>query len=95
MLRREGSNGRKVIILIDSGATHNYININSTIGTSILLPKSIKTRTLHGISVIKSKRIINILDNDLSFFDISELVDYDMILGEQGLRQIKTRINLF
>lgn len=69
--------------------------MNSKIGESIPLNKIIKTKTIHGISQIKSKRIINVLDNDLIFFDIDELNDYDMILGEQGLRQIKAKINLF
>lgn len=64
-------------------------------GVSIPLPKSIKIKTLHGISKVKSKRIINVLDNNLVFFDIENLNDYDMILGEQGLRQIKAQINLF
>lgn len=95
MERRERSTGKKIFILIDSGSTNNYININSKIGKSIPLPRIIKTKTLHGISEIKSKRIINVLDNDLTFFDIGELIDYDMILGEQGLRQIKASINLF
>lgn len=93
--RIDRSTGTEVIILIDSGSTNNYINKNFTLGISIPLSKSIKTRTLHGISVIKSKRIINILENDLTFFDIEDLIDFDMILGEQGLRQIKAQINLF
>lgn len=35
------------------------------------------------------------MDHDLTFFEIAELTDYDMILGEQGLRQIKASINFF
>lgn len=93
--RTDRSTGKQVTILIDSGSTNNYINKNFKLGISILLPKPIKTRTLHGISVIRSKRIINVLDNTLTFFDISDLTDFDMILGEQGLRQIKAKINLF
>lgn len=84
--------GKKVTILIDSGSTNNYIHIKSSIGETVPLLKPIKTRTLHGISIIKSKRIINILNNNLVFFDIEELNDYDMILGEQGLRQIKAKL---
>lgn len=95
LTRLDRSTGQRVTILIDSGSTNNYINKYSKIGTSIPLPKSIKTKTLHGISVLNSKRIINVLDNDLIFFDIENLIDYDMILGEQGLRQIKAQINLF
>lgn len=95
MVRHERSTGNKIVILIDSGATNNYINENSKVGKSIPLPRIIRTKTLHGISEIKSKRIINVLDNDLTFFEIKELIDYDMILGEQGLRQVKASINLF
>lgn len=57
-------------------------------GKSIALPEPCIIKTLHGNSVIRSKRIINLLGFDLTFFDIKELSDYDMILGEQGLRQI-------
>lgn len=90
MVRHERSTGKKVVILIDSGSTNNYININSKIGESIPLPRTIRTKTLHGISEIKSKRIINILDNDLTFFDINELTEYDMI-GRTGLASNKSQ----
>lgn len=69
--------------------------MNSTLGVSIPLSGAIRTKTLHGISIIKSKRIINVLDNDLTFFDIDALTEYEMILGEQGLRQIKAKLNFF
>lgn len=95
LIRLDRSTGQKVTILIDSGSTNNYINKYYVLGKSIPLLKPIKIKTLHGISEVKSKRIINVLDNDLVFFDIEDLVDYDMILGEQGLRQIKAQINLF
>lgn len=95
MTRLDRSTGLRVTILIDSGSTNNYINKYFILGVSIPLPKPIKIKILHGISEVKSKRIINILDNDLTFFDIENLNDYDMILGEQGLRQIKGQINLF
>lgn len=94
-MRHDRKTGREITILIDSGSTNNYININSTIGESVPLSKFTKTETLHGISIVKSKRIINLLGNNLTFFDINELKDYDMILGEQGLRQIKAKIDFF
>lgn len=43
--------------------------------------------------MIKSKRIINLLGYDLTFYDIEELDEHDMILGEHGLRQIKATLN--
>lgn len=84
-----------MIILVDSGATYNYIKTNSQIGESVPLPQIYRPKTLHGYSEVKSKKIINLFDYDLTFFEINELVDYDMILGEQGLRQIKATINFF
>lgn len=92
-MRRDRATGRSVNILVDSGATYNYIQSNSTIGVSVPLPRIYTPKTLHGYSEVKSKRIINVLDYDLTFFEIKELVDYDMILGEQGLRQIKATID--
>lgn len=51
---------------------------------------------MHGISELKSKRIINVLDNNLTFFDINGLMDYDMILGAlfARLRPKSTSLNI-
>lgn len=95
LVRRDRSTGQKVIILVDSGATYNYISTNSRIGESIPLPKIYTPKTLHGYLRVSSKKIINVLNHDLTFFEIDELVDYDMILGEQGLRQLKATIIFF
>lgn len=95
LVRRERSTGQEVTILVDSGASYNYIKSNSKIGESVPLPRIYTPKTLHGYSRVGSKRIINLLDHDLTFFEINELVDYDMILGEQGLRQMKAIINFF
>lgn len=94
-MRHNKSTGREVTILIDSGATYNYIRADSKIGESVPLPKTYTIKTIHGYSKIHSKKIINVLDSDITFFEINELVDYDMILGEQGLRQIKAVLNFF
>jgi hypothetical protein len=51
------------------------------------------TRTLHGHSDIKSKKIINLFGFDLTFFEIEELSEYDMILGEQGLEQMRATLS--
>lgn len=80
---------------MDSGATYNYIKSNSNIGESVPLPRIYTPKTLHGYSRVRAKRTINLLDHDLTFFEIDELVDFDMILGEQGLRQIKATVNFF
>lgn len=84
LVRRDRDTGKNLTILIDSGATYNYIRENLKIGESIPLPKIYKPKTLHGYSRVKSKKIINLLDHDLTFFEIAELIDYDMILGNRG-----------
>lgn len=80
---------------MDSGATYNYIGTNSKIGESVPLPNIYTPKTLHGYSKVSFKKIINVLNYNLTFFKINELVDYDMILGVQGLREIKATINFF
>lgn len=95
LVRRDRATGRCVTILVDSGATYNYISTTSKIGESVPLPQVYKPKTLHGHSRVSSKKIINILGYDLTFFEIEELKEYDMILGEQGLRQIKAKLDFF
>lgn len=94
-MRQDRKTRERVNILIDSGATYNYIQTKSKIGESVPLPKIYTPKTLHGYSQVRAKRTINLLNHDLTFFEIDELVDFDMILGEQGLRQIKADINFF
>lgn len=95
LVRIDRDTGRKVNILIDSGATYNYIRTNINIGESVPLPRTYTPKTLHGYSQVKSIKTINLFGYDLTFFEINELTDYDMILGEQGLREIKASINFF
>lgn len=92
LIRRVRTTGQKVTILIDSGATYNYIRTNSTIGESVPLKQIYRPKTLHGHSVVKARQVINLFNYNLTFFEIEELTEYDMILGDQGLRQIKAKI---
>lgn len=66
-------------ILVDSGVTYNYIQSNSTLGESVPLKQVYTPKTLLGYSKVKAKRVINLLDHNLTFFEIDELTDYDMI----------------
>lgn len=86
--------GKPVTVLVDTGATNNYISFNCDIGKSVQI-RPTHTKTLHGNSVIKSKKVITLFGHHLSFYEIDELNDYDMILGEQGLRVLKAEVNLF
>lgn len=94
-MRRDRATGQCITILVDSGATYNYISTKTQIGESVPLPQIYNPKTLHGHSEVSSKKIINVLGHDLTFFEIKELFDYDMILGDQGLRQIKANLDFF
>lgn len=86
---------KEIKILVDSGATNNYIKANLQIGNRVKLNKINIAKTLHGFSKIKYKQEIRLLNQNLDFFEIDKLSDFDMILGEKSLRKMKSQINLF
>lgn len=68
-----GITGTPVTILVDTGSMNNYISFNCKIGKSVPI-KHIKTKTMHGYSLLKSKKkIITLLSHHLAFFEIDEL----------------------
>lgn len=89
------SSSREIKILVDSGSTNNYIRENLHIGNRIKLNKNIVARTLHGQSKIQYKQEIALLKQNLEFFEIDKLNDFDMILGEKSLRKMKAQVNFF
>ena len=89
-----GLTGTPVTILVDTGSTNNYISNKCKIGKSIqIIP--FETKTLHGFSVINSKKVIGTYGYDLVYYEIDKLNEFDMILGEQGFRTLKAEVNLF
>lgn len=85
----------EIKILVDSGSTNNYIRSNLKLGNRIKLNKPTITKTLHGTSKIQYKQKINILQQNLDFYELEQLNDFDMILGEKSLRDMKAKINFF
>lgn len=80
---------------MDSGSTNNYIRPGLQIGNRIKLNRSVIATTLHGSSLIQYKREIQVLHQDLEFFEMDKLHDFDMILGVKSLREMKGSINFF
>lgn len=93
--KRVAPNGRYVYILIDSGATSSYISKIYPFADRIKLEKPIKFNTLHGTSTVTHKREINLVGFDLELFETEDLKEFDIILGEDSLRKMKARIDLF
>lgn len=84
---------KKIEILVDSGATSNYIKTNLRIGPRIKLNNPKFAKTPHGASDVKYKQRIRLLKHDLDFFEFDKLNDFDMILGETGLRKMKAHLD--
>lgn len=87
--------GHKLIALIDTGATNNYISLQAATNTSqIPLSKPVVVKTIHGISQITSYIMINIFSQDLKFFVIQDAGNFDLIFGMDGLRKINAILDL-
>lgn len=84
----------KVNILIDTGATKNYISDKCEIGYRFKVTPFV-TKTLHGTSEISRAKSIIMFAQKLIFYETSILTDFDLILGEDGLRKIKANIDTF
>lgn len=59
---------KEIKILVDSGATNNYIKANLQIGNRVKLNKINIAKTLHGFSEIKYKQEIRLLNQKFGFF---------------------------
>ena len=93
IVRTLRTNSKRVIILVDSGSTNNYIRKDLLIGNRIKLNHHTTATTLHGSSVIQFKQEIPLLKQKLEFLEMDKLTDFDMILGERSLRKMKARIH--
>lgn len=83
---------QEITILIDSGATNNYISTKCNIGESVAIPP-IKTKSMHGYSIVTSKKLLSVLGTKMAFFELENLEDYDMILGLCGLRKLNAKVD--
>lgn len=79
-------------ILIDTGATHNYINRKCDSSEKIKI-KPIKIKTMHGYSMVDTKKVVRILKKNITFFELEDIQSFDMILGYEGLKVLNAEIN--
>lgn len=87
--------GQKYMILIDTGATNNYISRQAVQGikhTPVSPP--IYVQTIHGKTPITSYIYINIFSRDIKFFILKHTGHFDLIFGMDGLRQINANLDL-
>lgn len=52
-------------------------------------------KTLHGLAKSIYKREIRLLKQNLQFFELDELCDFDMILGEKSMRKMKAELKFY
>lgn len=94
MQKTDRKTGKTINILIDCGATNNYIDSKCKIGYSVKLETPNKVKKLYGYSYVKSKKSIHLFNYELTFFEINSLTGSNIILGIQGLREIGATIDL-
>lgn len=93
--RTNKQTGNKLIGLIDTGATNNYVSTNNTEKAKLIkLKNSIFIKTIHGYSEISHYVKINLFSYDLIFFVLDYIGNFDLILGMDGLRRIHAKIDL-
>lgn len=86
---------KEIKILVDSGTTNNYIKSNLQLGVRSKLKRPVSAKTLHGFSDIQYRQELKLLKRNMYFCEIDELEDFDMILGEKGLREMKAKLDFF
>lgn len=93
--RTDQQTGTKLVILVDSGATNNYVSQkNITHGKLIKLRNSVFVKTILGTTEITHFVKINLFGHDLRFYVVNYLGNFDLIFGMDGLRKINANIDL-
>lgn len=93
--RTDKRTGNKLIGLIDTGATNNYISKEHTKNGKIYkLKKSLFVKTIHGQSEISCYVRVNLFSHDLVFFVVNDIGKFDILLGFDGLRKINAIIDV-
>lgn len=90
--RTDRQTGRKIRILIDTGATGNYCTKLKN-GNRLSLKNPVKIKTIHKSETIDSYYRINLLSEQHIFYEVNNLGSFDMILGMKGLRKINAKID--
>lgn len=86
--------GRVIKILIDTGASKNYIaNLNSLRG-EIPLTNYFLVESVHGKTMITKKYIMNIFNRRTWFYNLPDLETFDGIVGYDFLKEIKAKIDV-
>lgn len=79
-------------VLIDTGATHNYIKKSLKFNHSEKI-KPLQIISMHGKSIVNTKQTIKFMRKDIDFFEIDSIDNFDLILGWDGIRNLGAIIN--
>lgn len=93
--RTDRLTGKKLVSLIDTGASNNYI-LSKRVkhGQLIRLKNPLLVGTIHGKSEITHYVKVNLFSHSLRFFVMNYLGNFDLILGMDGLRRINAKLDL-
>lgn len=85
--------GRRVRILIDTGASCNYMTTRNLNGRRLELSRPIHIRSIHRRETIKSYFRVDLLSEQHIFYEVENLGNFDMIFGMRGLRKIDAKMD--
>lgn len=80
-------------ILVDCGASKNYCKPGTVPGKRIKLNPPNILETIHDTSTIQYRVEGNFLGHPMSFYEVEQLKECQMIIGLQGLRMMNAKIN--
>ena len=86
--------GENVRFLVDTGATKNYVRKLENLKGLSEIPQKFFAESVHGISEISQKHILNIFNRNTIFYLLPELKSFDGIIGFDFLKSINAAIDL-
>ncbi|XP_037924348.1 uncharacterized protein LOC119660042 [Hermetia illucens] len=87
-IEKTAGNGQKLKILIDTGAAKNYIKDFPFLKTVEAVKKPFYVSSINGSTYVSKKCTIRILGKETTFFILSNLNDFDGIIGYDFLKEI-------
>lgn len=93
MKKTDKRTGKVLKILIDTGATYNYVK-PGLLHNKRILENKCRVKSIHGESIIDSYQRVNMLQTCLDFYELKDLSEYDAIMGMAALSQIHGKIDI-
>lgn len=86
--------GRNIRLLIDSGASKNYIRPIEGLSGIVPAAKSFNVSSIHGSNIVTSKCYLSMFGVETQFFVLPQLSRFDGIIGLDLLKRVGAVVDL-